>query len=65
MKQAERNVAFSGSPVMYSQFSVQHMWRISTHLHTEAMSDQVSDGKMETQGEAPVGDLQIKTKAKS
>lgn len=47
MKQAERNVAFSGSPVMYSQFSVQHMWRISTHLHTEVMSDQAGDGKTE------------------
>lgn len=32
---------------MYFQFSIQHMWRISTHLHTEIISVQVSYGKNE------------------
>lgn len=40
-------MAFSGSPAVYFQFSVQHMWRISTHLHTEIISVQRRDGKTE------------------
>jgi len=38
-------VALSGSPVMYFQFSTQHMWRIGTHLHTEVILVQIRDGK--------------------
>lgn len=38
-------MAFSGSPVMYLQFSIQNMWRISTHLHIEIPSVQICDRK--------------------